>query len=68
MTLSYDIKAAYEHHRDAIDELNAVHEGQVGIHMAHIKAGQRRCSHPSKYETSCMGERGVRCPDCGWTS
>lgn len=27
----------------------------------------RRCSHPNKYETSVMGERTHKCPDCGWS-
>lgn len=24
------------------------------------------CRHPRGYETSCMGDRGFRCPDCGY--
>jgi hypothetical protein len=62
-----EIKAEHTRRMDAISLLNAEHEGAVGIQRAHLRRIQLLCSHPDKYETSCMGESGMRCPDCGWS-
>lgn len=30
------------------------------------QALMRRCKHPRRYPYSAMGDRGTKCPDCGW--
>lgn len=51
-----DIKATIEMHQNAIEELN--------LQLIHL---QRQCQHPNLYTYSAMGEKGKRCPDCGWS-
>ncbi|MBI2065346.1 MAG: hypothetical protein HYT62_04855 [Candidatus Yanofskybacteria bacterium] len=29
---------------------------------------QLECDHKNKYQTSCMGELGTHCPDCGYST
>jgi tRNA(Ile2) C34 agmatinyltransferase TiaS len=57
-----DIRAEIKKHlklRDkAIAEMNACYARLEGY--AHF------CNHANGYETSCMGERGFKCPDCGY--
>jgi hypothetical protein len=40
-------------------------EGGVELVRTKIRSVQNRCHHPNKYVTSCMGDTGWRCPDCG---
>lgn len=49
---------------DAHDVL-ADAEGGVELVRTKIRSVQSRCSHPNKFETSCMGYTGWHCPDCG---
>lgn len=30
-----------------------------------LRGIQQRCPHKDRYVTSCMGDTGWRCPDCG---
>jgi nitrite reductase/ring-hydroxylating ferredoxin subunit len=31
-----------------------------------LEALRNRCTHPNKFNTSFMGDSGVKCPDCGY--
>jgi hypothetical protein len=33
-----------------------------------LEALRNRCRHPNKYKTSFMGDSGVHCPDCGYST
>lgn len=39
--------------------------GEIRIEEARLGVVRARCSHPHIYETSCMGDLGTHCPDCG---
>lgn len=38
------------------------------IHAQHARLVpyQDQCQHPNGYETSCMGDSGFRCEECGY--
>ena len=55
------LKAELERARDVLAEA----EGGVELVRTKIRSVQRLCSHPNRYETSCMGDTGWHCPDCG---
>lgn len=40
-------------------------EGGVELVRTKIRSVRSRCPHPNRYETSCMGDTGWHCPDCG---
>jgi tRNA(Ile2) C34 agmatinyltransferase TiaS len=50
---------------EAARDVLADAEGGVELVRTKIRSVQSRCSHPNKFETSCMGDTGWRCPDCG---
>jgi len=55
------LKVELEHARDVLADA----QGGVELVVTKIRSVQSRCSHPNKFETSCMGDTGWRCPDCG---
>ena len=56
------IKAAADAIHDRMLELR----GKIDIERAKLGVVQSRCKHPGQYATSCMGDPGIYCPDCGW--
>lgn len=50
---------------EAARDVLADAEGGVELVRTKIRSVQSRCSHPNKFETSCMGDTGWHCPDCG---
>lgn len=34
---------------------------------ARLRFYQLRCDHPQGYQTSCMGDLGFYCPECGYS-
>jgi hypothetical protein len=40
-------------------------QGGVDLVRTKIRSVQSRCSHPRRFTTSCMGDTGWHCPDCG---
>lgn len=38
----------------------------VGLY-AQLEGIQMQCKHPNGFETSCMGDPGYYCPDCGYS-
>jgi tRNA(Ile2) C34 agmatinyltransferase TiaS len=57
-----EIKQQYEQHKDTIQDLR----GEIEIEQARMRVLQRKCKHPNCYEYYAMGERGIKCPDCGY--
>ena len=55
------LNAELEVARDKLAEA----QGGVELVRTKIRNVQQRCTHPNRYETSCMGDSGWRCPDCG---
>ena len=55
------IKSEYQ----AIRERMRVLEQELDAERARIKVNQAYCRHPNGYPTSCMGDSGYHCPDCG---
>jgi len=47
--------------------LDVLAEARAGVELVRtkIRSVQERCRHPDKFETSCMGDKGWHCPDCG---
>lgn len=62
-----EIRTEFHRRRDKIRDLRADFEGAVGIERAHLNALEQKCRHPNGYQTSCMGETGYHCPDCGYS-
>lgn len=40
-------------------------QGLLMIEKAKIRSLQNQCEHENEYTVSCMGEKGLYCPDCG---
>ena len=57
------IKKEYEELLEALEQARA----EVKIAIARLDGLQSRCTHPHKYADPHQGERGYRCPDCGWS-
>jgi len=55
------LKAELERARDVLAEA----EGKVDLVRTKIRSVRNRCPHPNRFATSCMGDTGWRCPDCG---
>jgi hypothetical protein len=55
------LNAELEAARDVLAEA----EGGVELVRTKMRSVRSRCSHPNRYETSCMGDTGWHCPDCG---
>lgn len=55
------LKAELERARDVLAEA----EGGVELVRTKMRSVQNRCGHPKRYATSCMGDTGWHCPDCG---
>lgn len=49
---------------DAKDEIKRC-RGEVEVAIAKWRVVIAQCSHPDTYKTSCMGDSGTHCPDCG---
>jgi len=43
-------------------------QGVVETIRGSIRGLQRECDHPNQYATSCMGDPGTHCPDCGYST
>lgn len=41
-------------------------EAEIAAQYARLDYFQNRCSHPNGYQTSCMGDLGFKCDDCGY--
>lgn len=59
------IRAKYHRHRDRIAVIRAEAQGRCAVEGGHIAGLQAICKHPEGYATSCMGDPGYHCPDCG---
>lgn len=57
-----EIRAKRQEIKDRISDLR----GEIEIEGAHLNVLQRKCKHPNMHNTYHIGERGVRCPDCGY--
>lgn len=57
-----EIKAQRQVHRDRILDL----QGEINVERARIGVLVAKCKHPKGYATSCMGDSGWSCPDCGY--
>ena len=55
------LNAELEVARDVLAEA----QGGVDLVRTKIRSVQGRCPHPNRFETSCMGDTGWHCPDCG---
>lgn len=62
-----DIRARYEAASSACQKARLDFELAVGGHQGVIASLQRICEHPNKFQTSCMGDLGWKCDDCGWS-
>lgn len=57
------IRAKIKEHRKVANKANA----QIQACYAELKAYQNECNHANGYKTSCMGDSGFDCPDCGYS-
>ncbi|KKR03246.1 MAG: hypothetical protein UT31_C0026G0004 [Parcubacteria group bacterium GW2011_GWF2_39_13b] len=58
-----EIKAKHEEYAGKIQELKEEIE-KVQLAWRQLQA---KCKHPKAYRTTCCGEEGHYCPDCGWS-
>lgn len=54
--------------QDEIIDIQMECEGRIGVLRARIRAIQMKCNHIRIRATSCMGDSGTWCPDCGHTT
>lgn len=40
--------------------------GEIKANAARLEPYYNKCGHPNGYKTSCMGESGFYCPECGY--
>ena len=59
-----DARRILEEARDA----EALACGETAAALARLNSLQVLCKHPGIYSTSCMGDRGHYCPDCGYSN
>lgn len=45
---------------------------KLKLQMEHLRLDRKHleleCTHPHQHTTSCMGELGTHCPDCGMST
>jgi hypothetical protein len=58
-----EIKAKHKEYADKVQQLKDEIE-RVRLAWRQLQA---ECKHPKAYKTSCCGEEGNYCPDCGWS-
>lgn len=54
-------------HQEIVERRKALNK-EMEILKAEWYLLQKQCDHPNKYPTEFMGDRGVRCPDCGYAT
>lgn len=63
-----EIKAGTERHAARIEAIRAEMNGLIEIQRGWLRYYQGFCKHPNIYATSCMGDSGTHCPDCGYST
>lgn len=54
--------------REALEEELADAREVLDVVKGKLEALRNRCRHPNKFNTSFMGDSGVKCPDCGYAT
>jgi len=44
------------------------HRAKMEFARGQITVYQKMCRHPNQFATSCMGDSGTHCPDCGYST
>lgn len=57
------INSRIESHKDSINRYRA----EIESDRARLEYYQNKCGHANGYQTSCMGDLGFHCPDCGYS-
>lgn len=60
-----EIRRRYQEAKGQIEKAKLEYELAVGGPRGVVDALTRICTHPAEYQTSCMGDLGWACPDCG---
>lgn len=62
---AYDAQEAIRQKRGVIEREIADAQEALDIAVGKSRANRKRCTHPSAYSVSHMGEKSMYCPDCG---
>lgn len=54
-------------HKEIVERRRSLNRDMERL-MLEWRQLQLECDHKDKYQTSTMGDLGVRCPDCGYST